>query len=117
MGNAFMKLGCRLGCHQRPERSFYFKGKQFPVCARCTGVFVGQILTIALYSIVKPNNIICILFCAILLVDWLIQYFNIIESTNIRRFITGIFCGYGMLNLEINAVIWICNIILRRIGN
>src|SRR6476469_9730789 len=24
-------------CHQRPERSFWFWGAQFPVCARCTG--------------------------------------------------------------------------------
>jgi uncharacterized membrane protein len=28
-------------CHQRPERSFVVNGRQFPVCARCTGLYVS----------------------------------------------------------------------------
>jgi uncharacterized membrane protein len=30
-----------LVCHQRPERSFQMWGAQLPVCARCTGLYVG----------------------------------------------------------------------------
>ena len=30
-------------CHQRPERSFHRDGAQYPVCARCLGLYVGAI--------------------------------------------------------------------------
>ena len=28
-------------CHQKPERSFYLWATQLPVCARCTGIYLG----------------------------------------------------------------------------
>jgi len=28
-------------CHQRPERSFFWGTHQFPVCARCTGLYLS----------------------------------------------------------------------------
>ena len=28
-------------CHQRPERSFHLWSTQLPVCARCTGIYIG----------------------------------------------------------------------------
>jgi len=54
-----------------------------------------------MYPFVRPNLFICIIFCGCLFIDWLIQYLKIQESTNIRRLITGILCGYGMLSLEV----------------
>jgi uncharacterized membrane protein len=33
-------VGSRV-CHQRPERSFHTAGVQWPVCARCSGLYVG----------------------------------------------------------------------------
>ena len=44
-----MEFGKKMGCHQIPERSFFFKGYQFPVCGRCTGVIIGEIVTIILF--------------------------------------------------------------------
>ena len=31
-------------CHQRPERSFQTAGVQWPVCGRCSGVYLGGAL-------------------------------------------------------------------------
>lgn len=28
-------------CHQRPDRSFHAHGHQWPVCARCAGLYLG----------------------------------------------------------------------------
>jgi uncharacterized membrane protein len=30
-------------CHQRPERSFHRSGAQYPVCARCLGLYGGGV--------------------------------------------------------------------------
>lgn len=106
MGKKIKKLAGRLGCHQRADRSFFYKGHQFPLCARCTGVAIGQIMAIGMRFIVTPNLYLCFAFCLVLLIDWSIQYFRIRESTNPRRFVTGILCGYGMLSIEIELIIW-----------
>ncbi|MGD8465173.1 MAG: DUF2085 domain-containing protein [Anaerolineae bacterium] len=31
-------------CHRLPERSFFLNGRQLPLCARCTGTFLGAVL-------------------------------------------------------------------------
>src|SRR5215475_7414277 len=43
MSAAVYQIGS-LVCHQLPNRSFYFWGSQLPVCARCTGLYVGAAL-------------------------------------------------------------------------
>ena len=117
-------IGNESGCHQLPERSFFYKGKQFPVCARCTGVTVGQFFAILMniigfciqhhsnhgQSMKCPINCInnkkdivpasiSIVSLGIMGVDWAIQEAGIKESTNSRRFITGILGGFGLFNL------------------
>lgn len=34
-------------CHQQPERSFHTEGAQWPVCARCAGLYLAAPLGIA----------------------------------------------------------------------
>jgi len=39
-------------CHQRPERSFVAAGMHFPVCARCTGIYMtAGVVAVALVGV------------------------------------------------------------------
>lgn len=40
-------------CHQRPERSFFWSGHQFPVCARCTGLYVSAAVGLIGWAVFK----------------------------------------------------------------
>ena len=95
-----MNFGKRLGCHQIPERSFFVMGCQFPVCARCTGVFAGEVLFIllALFGI-SPPLIPCLLLLIPMGIDWGIQRIGLVMSNNIRRFITGFLGGFGITKI------------------
>ena len=88
------------GCHQMPERSFFICQFQFPICARCTGILIGEILGIILI-IFKciPKIFICIISLFPLIVDGSIQYFKSIESNNTRRFITGLLFGISTIQI------------------
>lgn len=96
----FMKAGEIMGCHQFPDRSFFIKSWQFPICARCTGVLIGQIF--GLFAAVKRKFPLKTAFagCYAMLFDWTLQYLDIKESTNKRRLLTGIAGGFG------TSVIW-----------
>ncbi len=102
-----MNIGCRCGCHQLPERSFFIKGWQFPVCARCTGVLIGYIISAVLCLFMRPNFFISLVCCLVMLIDWSLQYYKIKVSTNPRRFITGIIGGFGVMSFYCLAVLWV----------
>ena len=46
---AFVYMAGSIVCHQIPERSFHINGVQFPVCARCTGLYVGGLVGVMLW--------------------------------------------------------------------
>jgi len=100
-----MLVGRCMGCHQRPDRSFFYKNQQFPICARCTGCYIGQTVAIIAFLLkFKLNLVICLVLCAIMFLDWLIQKLEIKESTNIRRLLTGLLGGYGYATIVCVAV-------------
>lgn len=93
-----MNIGARLGCHQRPDRSFFVGGYQLPVCARCTGVTIGYIVAVVMIIVgVRLNWMWVLGLCGVMGLDWGIQRVGIKESNNIRRLITGIVGGIGVL--------------------
>lgn len=101
-----MEIGHKCGCHQMPERSFFIHGYQFPLCARCTGLLVGEVIAYFLIPfkiIVSP--ILAIIFLGIMGVDWFIQFIDILPSTNNRRLISGIMGGIGFTSLFIHLLL------------
>jgi uncharacterized membrane protein len=100
----WMAIGERTGCHQRPDRSFFLKGYQLPICARCTGVVVGYLLAIPCFLLMGFNLIISVFGCFVMLADWSVQACNIKKSSNVRRLITGILGGYGIMSLQLQLI-------------
>jgi len=91
-----MEMGARMGCHQLPERSFFISGYQFPVCARCTGVILGQMIGFCYYFAFELPFMLTYIFCGIMFLDWLIQRIGLRKSTNLRRLLTGLLCGFAL---------------------
>ncbi|MGG7175283.1 DUF2085 domain-containing protein [Clostridium neonatale] len=56
------------------------------------------------------------LFMVIMLVDWLVQFFKIKSSTNLRRLLTGILGGYGLMNVYLLLIIRLSLIINVKIN-
>lgn len=111
----WMAWGKRLGCHQMPERSFFYKGYQFPICARCTGVLISTVISCVVFFFWRLDWKWCVFLCTAMFTDWLIQHVGIKESTNIRRLLTGLLGGYGFMTLQLYAYSmaakWIENIL------
>lgn len=114
------------GCHQSPERSFSYNGEQYPVCARCTGIAVGQffgILIAVIYVLLHERDYNS--FCAVAIaaissvpmgLDWIAQeYFNL-SSTNTRRFGTGSLCGIGFGHLYLFALYSLINFLIESVA-
>ena len=95
-----MRFGAGVGCHQKAERSFFFKGYQFPVCARCTGVLLGELLGVVLLLCGLRFHVLWTIALILpLAVDGGLQLFGFLESTNIRRVITGTLAGTALVYL------------------
>lgn len=85
-------------CHRLPERSFFYRGRQFPLCARCTGIFLGYILAILFLLFVEPMPLFfAAVFLIPLIIDGGFQYLKYWKSTNFRRLMTGIWAGFGTI--------------------
>ena len=90
-----------MGCHQKAERSFFFRGYQFPVCARCTGVLTASIVACAIFSVYRLEWEWCVCLGFIMLADWTVQKIGFAKSTNVRRLVTGLAGGYGCMTLQL----------------
>jgi uncharacterized membrane protein len=108
----WMKIGRSCGCHQLQSRSFFYKNFQFPVCARCTGILIGQLIVAPLSLFLGFNHFILnLLLLLMMVIDGSLQYFKILESNNIRRLVTGIMGGYAMFLLTVSILTYLWRIL------
>jgi uncharacterized membrane protein len=100
-------------CHRITERSFTIAGRQFPLCARCTGMFLGVALTFVVlllagrgrWSDLPPLPVMAVLlaFIGLMGIDGVNSYSHffpnlphVYEPRNWLRLLTGMGTGLAM---------------------
>ena len=108
-------------CHQLPERSFIFGGIQLPLCARCTGIYVGFffafIALVVMYwraprrgMLSKFYYVSLVILGLPLVFDGLSSYLGYRPTTNVIRLFSG--AAFGSL-LAVPIFCIICDALLK----
>ena len=97
-------------CHRLPERTFKIRDHYFPVCSRCTGIYIGAFSYYTFVYFVYVQYNIALILAAVLMIlptfsDGLTQFFGFRESNNTLRFLTGLVAGIG-LGILIKSAKW-----------
>jgi uncharacterized membrane protein len=92
------RLLFRTICHGRPERCLDLFAVPMPICARCTAIYAGVLLGLALFPLIpwlRERVMRLVAFAAVvpLAVDGLTQLTGLRESTNPLRMATGLIAG------------------------
>lgn len=96
-GKSLIRRLCRLLCHQKEERCFKIRNYVFPICARCTGILISFLVSlVCIKNKIEISFFVAILLLSVMFCDWILQYLNILMSTNKRRFLTGLIGGVGL---------------------
>jgi uncharacterized membrane protein len=122
-------------CHRIPERSFIVAGRQLPLCARCSGLYLGAgagLLTLAALGHARagrfparPYVIILGLFMLAWAADGVNSFLALLalphlyEPTNRLRLITGSLAGIAIAAVLLpafNVTLWLSPASRRSIG-
>lgn len=103
-------------CHRRPDRSFFFRGRQFPVCARCTGILLGYLsFPLFLTGVLKLNLLLTILLLVPALIDGFTQAMGWRESNNWLRLFSGLLVGVSQVSLAQKAGLLLRSLVLNNL--
>jgi len=103
-------------CHRIPGRSFEAFGRPLPLCARCTGIYLGVMTGLGVYVASGRSRVTYLphwrillflgLFVAMMGVDGVNSYFHLFPGfvgiytpSNALRVATGIFCGLTLITI------------------
>jgi uncharacterized membrane protein len=97
-------------CHQRAERSFHIAGRQMPVCARCTGIYVSAAAAIpfALMAATampsRRSRTILLLAALPTLLTWALEYWGVVPFSNLSRAVAALPLGFAAAWLVIGSL-------------
>ena len=94
------------GCHCREDRSFHYKGRRFPICARCTGELAGLVLGFGMFFVCPLPLPACLAIMVPMVADGFRQLLTAYESTNLRRLCTGLLFGLGLYTLFARSTVF-----------
>jgi uncharacterized membrane protein len=96
-------------CHQLPDRSFFVYEEQLPLCARCTGIYLGMFIAFSFYFFTKVLknkkhiqppalgiNILSIFFILLMAIQAVTSLYINYPLDKEMRFITGILFGFSL---------------------
>lgn len=107
-------------CHRIDQRSFFMEERQLPLCARCTGMYLGILTGLVFHAIHGHRggmpgwkmDVIFGLFAAAFAVDGINSYVHlfpkpmgIYEPSNLLRLVTG--TGMGLAISAFLAPVWV----------
>ena len=113
-------------CHRISVRSFFVGEIQMPLCARCTGIYLGVVLGVAIMAalgrwragVLPPTHVIVVmvLFITVMGVDGVNSYLTLIpglphayQPQNWLRLLTGLLTGVavsGLIYPVFNSTLW-----------
>ena len=112
-------------CHRIDLRSFHLGDRPLPLCARCSGMYLGALLTLIYYTLVRPRAglypnrrlvAVFVLFGFVWAIDGLNSYMHLFPSaphlyqpSNTLRIITGSSIGIALATLVypvFNQTMW-----------
>jgi uncharacterized membrane protein len=105
-------------CHRIPARSFHLEGRQLPLCARCTGTYLGIVIGFAALAVLRRWRagemlrtgwvVLMVCFIGIMGVDGLNSYLSLFpnmphlyEPQNWLRALTGSLNG-----IALTMIVW-----------
>jgi len=101
-----------VGCHQIPERCIAVRGEPMPICARCLGATIGHFAALALLLAGAVVSLWAVAgACTVMGVDWAVQEYGVLMSTNPRRLATGVLGGFGVGTVYWRLLAWLVGMV------
>lgn len=76
-----------------------------PICARCTGLVVGNVVAATLALVADPPSVgLALALLAPLVIDGVLQATTSYRSSNPRRLLTGLAGGIGQFSIAVTAL-------------